>query len=180
MGGIRESWILRPSDLPFLSCFRGRDLFQGVLNHYFEPEANNSESLPVPVYLLVTGTVPAGSGLSSSAAMVVSSTLAFLAVNGILEDPNIAPTKSTLVEMAVENEKRVGTPCSSSSIFDSMLISNYTIKVSTVEGPYYVVLFPVYANIHAVLHSEWIKPRPSCRLQALPSTFPSSLNLTLR
>lgn len=41
--------------------------------------------------------------------MVVSSTLAFLAVNGILEDPNMAPTKGTLVEMAVENEKRVGT-----------------------------------------------------------------------
>ena len=34
------------------------------------------------VDLLVTGSVPAGSGLSSSAAMVVASTLAFLAVNG--------------------------------------------------------------------------------------------------
>ena len=36
----------------------------------------------MPVDLLVTGSVPAGSGLSSSAAMVVASTLAFLAVNG--------------------------------------------------------------------------------------------------
>ncbi|KAF8123398.1 GHMP kinase [Boletus edulis] len=82
--------------------------YYGVLNHYFNPELNGPESSPIPVDLLVTGTVPAGSGLSSSAAMVVSSTLAFLAVNGILEDPSMAPTKGTLVEMAVENEKRVG------------------------------------------------------------------------
>ncbi|KAG6370757.1 hypothetical protein JVT61DRAFT_10959 [Boletus reticuloceps] len=82
--------------------------YYGVLNHYFNPELNGPDSSPIPVDLLVTGTVPAGSGLSSSAAMVVSSTLAFLAVNGILEDPSIAPTKGTLVEMAVENEKRVG------------------------------------------------------------------------
>ncbi|KAN0083958.1 Ribosomal protein S5 domain 2-type fold [Tylopilus felleus] len=82
--------------------------YYGVLNHYFNPESDGPESSPVPVDLLVAGTVPAGSGLSSSAAMVVSSTLAFLAVNGILDDPSIAPTKGTLVEMAVENEKRVG------------------------------------------------------------------------
>ncbi|KIJ13155.1 hypothetical protein PAXINDRAFT_170777 [Paxillus involutus ATCC 200175] len=77
--------------------------YYGVLNHYFPPELG--DSYPVPVDILVDGTVPAGSGLSSSAAMVVSSTLAFLAVNGILEDS--APSKGALVEMAVENEKRV-------------------------------------------------------------------------
>ncbi|KIK97469.1 hypothetical protein PAXRUDRAFT_824902 [Paxillus rubicundulus Ve08.2h10] len=77
--------------------------YYGVLNHYFPLEL---DSYPVPVDLLVDGTVPAGSGLSSSAAMVVSSTLAFLAVNSILEDAT--PTKGALVEMAVENEKRVG------------------------------------------------------------------------
>ena len=48
------------------------------MNYHF----STAEELPVPVDLLVTGSVPAGSGLSSSAAMVVSSTLAFLAVNG--------------------------------------------------------------------------------------------------
>lgn len=57
---------------------------------------------------MVTGTVPPGSGLSSSAALVVSSTLAFLAVNGILADPLRAPNKGELVEMAIENERRVG------------------------------------------------------------------------
>jgi galactokinase len=51
---------------------------QGVLEEYFK----NSAAHPIPVDLLVTGTVPAGSGLSSSAAMVVASTLAFLAING--------------------------------------------------------------------------------------------------
>jgi galactokinase len=49
------------------------------LNRYF---GGGAEGYPVPVNLLVTGIVPAGAGLSSSAAMVVASTLAFLAVNG--------------------------------------------------------------------------------------------------
>ena len=51
--------------------------FQGVLSHYFPTK----DTEPVPVDLLVTGSVPPGSGVSSSAAMVVASTLAFLAVN---------------------------------------------------------------------------------------------------
>ena len=78
-------------------------LVQGVLNGFFSP-ATAADGNPVPVNLLVTGTVPAGSGLSSSAAMVVASTLAFLSVNNKLE----GVTKRALVEMAVENEKRVG------------------------------------------------------------------------
>ncbi|KAJ3867930.1 galactokinase gal [Lentinula novae-zelandiae] len=76
--------------------------YYGVLINYFTGGQN-----PASVDLLVTGTVPAGSGLSSSAAMVVASTLAFLAVNEkVRNGPKIS--KGQLVEMAVANEKRVG------------------------------------------------------------------------
>ncbi|KAH8822941.1 Galactokinase [Flagelloscypha sp. PMI_526] len=83
--------------------------YYGVLNNYFTDPALH----PVPVDILVTGTVPAGSGLSSSAAMVVASTLAFLAVNGKLDKPVSSTehrplTKGELTNMAVDNEKRVG------------------------------------------------------------------------
>ncbi|KAI0366157.1 galactokinase gal [Pilatotrama ljubarskyi] len=74
--------------------------YYGVLNRFFSSASEH----PKPVDLLVTGSVPSGSGLSSSAAMVVASTLAFLAVNNKL----VGLTKGQLVEMAMENEKRVG------------------------------------------------------------------------
>lgn len=54
--------------------------------------------------MFVLGSVPAGSGLSSSAGMVVASTLGFLTVNNKLD----GITKGELVEIAVANEKRVG------------------------------------------------------------------------
>ncbi|OJA08259.1 hypothetical protein AZE42_02062 [Rhizopogon vesiculosus] len=79
--------------------------YYGVLNHFFTP--SSTSTVPVPVEILVTGNVPPGSGLSSSAAMVVSSTLAFLATNGIFDGED-APTKGELVNIAMENEKRVG------------------------------------------------------------------------
>ncbi|KAI0822584.1 galactokinase gal [Trametes gibbosa] len=74
--------------------------YYGVLNRFFPTPTVH----PVPVDLLVNGSVPSGSGLSSSAAMVVASTLAFLAVNNKLD----GITKGQLVEMSMENEKRVG------------------------------------------------------------------------
>ncbi|KAE9398900.1 galactokinase gal [Gymnopus androsaceus JB14] len=77
--------------------------YYGVLVNYFTGGGS-----PAPVDILVTGTVPAGSGLSSSAAMVVSSTLAFLAVNGKVCSNGPKISKGQLVEMAVANEKRVG------------------------------------------------------------------------
>jgi len=93
------------------------------LSHYFPTK----DTEPVPVDLLVTGSVPPGSGVSSSAAMVVASTLAFLAVNNKVCQP-VDPTcsansfpcqlettpdhtplsKGDLILMAMENEKRVG------------------------------------------------------------------------
>ena len=73
---------------------------QGVLNNFFEVRTKD----PVPVDMLVSGSVPAGSGLSSSAGMVVASTLSFLSVNNKLD----GVTKGKLVEIAVANEKRVG------------------------------------------------------------------------
>ena len=81
--------------------------------------------------------------------MVVSSTLAFLAVNGILDDPSIAPTKGTLVEMAVENEKRVGA-CATSVSVDIMLIPSQTIQGLTAEGPYALLLYSTLLFAHAV------------------------------
>ncbi|KAH9481177.1 Galactokinase [Psilocybe cubensis] len=79
--------------------------YYGVLNQHFAGEKREE---PVPVDLLVSGTVPAGSGLSSSAAMVVASTLAFLVVNGKLDSSANILSKGDLVRMAMENEKRVG------------------------------------------------------------------------
>ena len=73
---------------------------QGILEHFFK----TGDERPVGFDLLVTGSVPPGSGLSSSAAMVVASTLAFLTMNNKLDQI----TKGALVEMAMENEKRVG------------------------------------------------------------------------
>ncbi|PIL35341.1 hypothetical protein GSI_02066 [Ganoderma sinense ZZ0214-1] len=80
--------------------------YYGVLSRFFPAALAGSDKQdhPVPVDLLFTGSVPSGSGLSSSAAMVVASTLAFLTVNNKLD----GVTKGQLVEMAMENEKRVG------------------------------------------------------------------------
>ena len=64
----------------------------------------NNDEKPKGLDLLVTGSVPAGSGLSSSAAMVVASTLSFLVINDKLD----GISKGTLVNMTVRNETRVG------------------------------------------------------------------------
>ncbi|KAM6490666.1 Galactokinase [Amanita muscaria] len=88
--------------------------YHGVLDYLFSNKLMTNEQ-PVAVDLLVAGTVPAGSGLSSSAALIVASSLAFLAINGKL-DHHVASidsaihqiTKGELVELAIASEKRVG------------------------------------------------------------------------
>ncbi|CAE6519484.1 unnamed protein product [Rhizoctonia solani] len=75
--------------------------YYGVLNNSFTTPGDGN---PLGFDMLVTGTVPAGSGLSSSAAMVVASTLSFLTINKRLT----GLTKGELVEMCVLNEQRVG------------------------------------------------------------------------
>ncbi|KZS92424.1 Galactokinase [Sistotremastrum niveocremeum HHB9708] len=75
----------------------------GVLNRFFHHTSKELER-PQGVDLLVTGSVPSGAGLSSSAAMVVASTLSFLVINDKLHEL----TKGNLVELTMENEKRVG------------------------------------------------------------------------
>jgi galactokinase len=74
--------------------------YLGVLNKLLsEPVA-----APKAVDILVSGTIPPGSGISSSAALVVASTLSFLIINDKLDEMN----KRSVVEMAMENERRVG------------------------------------------------------------------------
>ena len=63
----------------------------GIVNNFFSPAA----SYPVSVDLLVSGTVPVGCELSSSAVIVVASILAFLAASNKLE----GATKRMLVDM---------------------------------------------------------------------------------
>ncbi|KAG8973918.1 galactokinase [Tulasnella sp. 425] len=75
--------------------------YHGVLSHFFSSVEGPS---PKGANFLVTGSVPLGGGLSSSAALVVASTLAFLAVN----DKLASITQGQLVELCMENETRVG------------------------------------------------------------------------
>ncbi|CED85312.1 galactokinase gal [Phaffia rhodozyma] len=71
--------------------------FCGVLEQHIEDSAAHAD-------LLVTGSVPDGAGLSSSAAMVVASTISFLFLNDAHERCN----QGQLVDMAMRNERVVG------------------------------------------------------------------------
>ncbi|KAI0267823.1 galactokinase gal [Gloeopeniophorella convolvens] len=136
-----EEWHLDidPKELRWESYVKAG--YYGVLNRFFPLTGTSiaDSDHPVPVDLLVTGTVPAGSGLSSSAAMVVASTLVFLAVNGKLD----GVTKRTLVEMAVENEKRVGV--------NSGGMDQAASVISTPASVLYVTFYPHLAASPAAL-----------------------------
>ncbi|TRM64531.1 GHMP kinase [Schizophyllum amplum] len=109
--------------------------YYGVLNEYF---ASSSTTPPIPVDLLVTGSVPAGSGLSSSAAMVVASTLAFLSINGKLDEPEtLRLSKGALVGMAMQNEQRVGV--------NSGGMDQAASVISTPSAALYITFYPKLA-----------------------------------
>ncbi|KZV94715.1 Galactokinase [Exidia glandulosa HHB12029] len=74
--------------------------YYGVLENFF----THNDAEPVSIDMLCTGTVPGGSGLSSSAAVIVASTLAFATMNG----HHAGFTRGRLVELSMENERRVG------------------------------------------------------------------------
>ncbi|ORY93289.1 galactokinase [Syncephalastrum racemosum] len=65
-------------------------------------ERADSLSQPKGMYLLIDGSVPAGSGLSSSAAFVCASALAVIQAN------NLGLTKQELTEIAIVAERNVG------------------------------------------------------------------------
>ncbi|KAK9463608.1 ribosomal protein S5 domain 2-type protein [Lipomyces oligophaga] len=64
---------------------------------------NAREILPVGMDVVVSGTVPAASGLSSSAAFICAAALATLKINNINE-----VTKKQLTEMAIVSERHLG------------------------------------------------------------------------
>ncbi|KAL1411058.1 galactokinase [Vanrija albida] len=70
------------------------------LARFFPPGSKD----PVGLDLLMSGTVPPGAGLSSSAAFVVSSVIMFLAANGLTD----GKSKGDVVEMAIASEHRLG------------------------------------------------------------------------
>lgn len=86
-------------------CFAERFLCliqqKGVLEKYFPA---GSSDAPLGMEALFTSNIPAGSGVSSSAALIVASTLAFIVVNGKAS----SVTKGDLVGMSILNEKKVG------------------------------------------------------------------------
>ena len=74
---------------------------QGVLEHLF---AQGGEERPNGFDALISSSIPSGAGVSSSAALIVASTLAALTANDKLG----SITRGDLVQMSVGNEKKVG------------------------------------------------------------------------
>ncbi|KAL8822410.1 MAG: hypothetical protein Q9191_006855 [Dirinaria sp. TL-2023a] len=75
----------------------------GIKGAYGLLREKRPDQQPVGMKVLVDGTVPAGGGLSSSAAFVCASALAVLRANGVVE-----VSKKDLVELAIVSERSVG------------------------------------------------------------------------
>ncbi|ORX33774.1 ribosomal protein S5 domain 2-type protein [Kockovaella imperatae] len=77
---------------------------QEGLEEFFKSGVDRNGKEPIGMDLLVSGTVPPGSGLSSSAAFVVASSIVFLVANGLTE----GVSKGDVVGMAMASEHRMG------------------------------------------------------------------------
>lgn len=113
-----------------------RFLFQGMLERASELDK------PKGLYLLADGSVPAGSGLSSSAAFVCASALA------VIEANQLPLNKQELTEIAIVAERNVG-------------VNSGGMDQSA----------SVFSEQNYALHVEFV-PRLSTRLVRLPSTNP--------
>ncbi|GAA5992737.1 hypothetical protein JCM10908_006907 [Rhodotorula pacifica] len=83
---------------------------KGILSHLFKTRSRNI-STPVPgperVLILVQGTVPEGSGLSSSSAMTTASAIAILEISGRRDGEHQVGRKD-VTNVAIESERLVG------------------------------------------------------------------------
>ena len=143
------------------SCFIGlgadKDPRQGVLDHYFADTTDE----PVGFDALFVGTVPGGSGLSSSAAMVVASTITFLLINGKLANV----TRGKLVEIAMENERRVGVNSGGMDQAASAIPPSHPTSA-------------LYISFYPKLHAEPIALPPGADLVIAHSMFTAEKHLT--
>ncbi|KAI9637939.1 ribosomal protein S5 domain 2-type protein [Dioszegia hungarica] len=79
--------------------------FAQCLSEFFGEEGKGGEGNgPVGMQVMMSGSVPPGSGLSSSAAVVVGAVTTFLVANGIIE----GVTKGDVTRLAIASEHRMG------------------------------------------------------------------------
>lgn len=93
-GGKRGDWV----------AYLGSAL-ESVLNESF---VEGSSKTPKSLNLMVTGSIPPGSGLSSSAALIVASLLAISEGNELLSPGSTKVTNAGLVKLAREAEAKIG------------------------------------------------------------------------